>query len=118
MKLFTDMSSFLKTLVLLCALALSNRPGLSAANFDWPKWRGPDRTDVSKETGLLKAWPAGGPNRVWLYQNAGEGYSGPAIAAGKLFALGSRDDAECLLALDAATGKELWIAKLGPLYRE
>jgi len=27
--------------------------------FDWPQWRGPDRSDVSKETNLLKSWPAG-----------------------------------------------------------
>jgi hypothetical protein len=36
-----------------------------AANFDWPQWRGPNRDDLSKETGLLKTWPSGGPKRVW-----------------------------------------------------
>src|SRR5262245_8126061 len=25
---------------------------------DWPQWRGPDRTDISRETGVLKTWPA------------------------------------------------------------
>ncbi|MFT5032042.1 MAG: hypothetical protein ACI9VS_004515, partial [Candidatus Binatia bacterium] len=33
----------------------------TAGAFDWPQWRGPDRNDVSKETGLLKRWPTGGP---------------------------------------------------------
>jgi outer membrane protein assembly factor BamB len=84
-----------------------------AANFDWPQWRGPNRDDVSKETGLLKQWPEGGPKRVWLFENAGHGYSGPSIVAGKLFTIGTRDNAEILLALDANTGKELWFAKLG-----
>lgn len=84
-----------------------------AANFDWPQWRGPNRDDVSKETGLLKSWPEGGPKRVWLYENAGNGYSGPSIVAGKLFTLGTRNDSEILLALDANTGKELWTASLG-----
>src|SRR5688572_19131919 len=28
---------------------------------DWPQWRGADRTGISKETGLLKQWPAAGP---------------------------------------------------------
>ena len=79
---------------------------INAAN-DWPQWRGPDRTDVSKETGLLKQWPAEGPKRVWLFKNAGNGYSGPAIVAGKLFTMGTRDDSEILLALDADTGKDL-----------
>lgn len=86
-----------------------------AANFDWPQWRGADRTDVSKETGLLKSWPAGGPKRIWLYENGGNGYSGPAIAGGKLFTIGTRDGNEVLLALDANTGKELWSASLGEI---
>lgn len=84
-----------------------------AGDFDWPQWRGPDRTDVSKETGLLKKWPDGGPKRVWIYEDAGNGYSGPAIAKGKYFTIGTRDKSECVLALDANSGKELWIAQLG-----
>ena len=83
-----------------------------ANGLDWPQWRGPDRTDVSKETGLLKTWPEGGPKRVWLFENAGNGYSGPAIVAGKLFTLGTRDGSEILLILDANTGKELNVVKL------
>jgi len=95
------------------ALAVVSLGNVSAANFDWPQWRGPDRSDVSKETGLLKKWPAEGPKRVWLYENAGNGYSGPAIANGKYFTIGTRDGNECVLALDANTGKELWVAKIG-----
>ena len=93
------------TLLLLTALPLP------AA--DWPQWRGPDRTDVSKETGLLKKWPDEGPKRVWLYKEAGLGYAGPSIVGGKLFTMGTRENEEVLLALDANTGKELWMAKLG-----
>src|SRR5207302_8684918 len=88
-----------------------------AGSFDWPQWRGPDRTDVSKETGLLKEWPAGGPKRVWLYKNAGNGYSGPAIVDGKLFTMGTRDGAEILIALNAETGEELWTASIGPMVK-
>ena len=95
------------------AVAVVSLGNVSAANFDWPQWRGPDRSDVSKETGLLKKWPAEGPKRVWLYENAGNGYSGPAIANGKYFTIGTRDGNECVLALDANTGKELWVAKIG-----
>ena len=90
---------------------LAAAPLARAAN-DWPQWRGPDRNDVSKETGLLKAWPEGGPKRVWMFENAGQGYSGPAMAGGKLFTIGTRDNREVLLALAAATGKELWVAPL------
>ena len=90
---------------------LVTAPLARAAN-DWPQWRGPDRNDVSKETGLLKEWPEGGPKRVWMFENAGLGYSGPAIAGGKLFTIGTRDNREVLLALDATTGKELWVTPL------
>jgi hypothetical protein len=40
---------------------------------DWPQWRGPDRTGISKETGLLKQWPAGGPTRLWRVTISAEG---------------------------------------------
>ena len=99
--------------VVVAAVAVVSLGNVSAANFDWPQWRGPDRSDVSKETGLLKKWPAEGPKRVWLYEKAGNGYSGPAIANGKYFTIGTRDGGECVLALDANTGKELWVAKIG-----
>ena len=91
-------------------------PQFSLANrFDWPQWRGPDRSDVSKETGLLKTWPPAGPNRLWVFENAGNGYSGPAIVDGKLFTLGTRDGSEILLVLDANTGKELFATQIGPV---
>ncbi|MCI0748205.1 MAG: PQQ-like beta-propeller repeat protein [Verrucomicrobia subdivision 3 bacterium] len=93
-------------------LVISAGSGL-AASLDWPQWRGPDRTDVSKETGLLKTWPENGPKRLWLFENAGNGYSGPAIADGKFFTIGTRDGNEVILTLDANSGKELWTAKLG-----
>src|SRR5688572_18879967 len=92
---------------LVLSLALSATAFSAKSNFDWPQFRGPDRTDVSKETGLLKTWPAGGPKQLWLYREAGEGYSGPAIVKGKLYIVGTRNDAESLLAINADTGKEL-----------
>ncbi len=100
---------------ILCALLTLN--ALSAGAGDWPQWRGPDRTDNSTETGLLKSWPADGPKRVWMYENAGHGYAGPAIVGGKFFTLGTRDGSEILLVLDADTGKELWTAKVGSVLK-
>ncbi len=51
------------------------------------QWRG-DRTGVYKETGLLKTWPAAGPQLVWHFDGLGEGHSSVAIADGKLFVTG------------------------------
>ena len=67
---------------------------------DWPQWRGPDRNDLSKETGLLKQWPEGGPKQVWLFKDAGLGYSGYSIADGKRFTMGARGNKEFLIAVE------------------
>ena len=41
---------------------------------DWPSWRGPNRDDVSLETGLLKSWPDGGPKKLWTCKDVGLGW--------------------------------------------
>ena len=82
--------------------------------LDWPQWRGPNRDGVSKETGLLKSWPAAGPARAWIFSNAGAGYSSFSIANGKLYTMGSRRGTEQLICLDARTGQEQWAANIGP----
>ncbi len=102
-----------KTLAAAAALSFGI---LAATADDWPRWRGADYTDISKETGLLKKWPAGGPKRLWLNDNGGIGFAGFSVADGKLFTLGARNNQEQLIALNADTGKELWSAKVGDLY--
>ncbi len=94
---------------------LASALAASALANDWPQWRGPDRSDLSKETGLLKEWPPEGLKQTWLFKNAGQGYSGPAIVGGKLLTLGTRDGKEILLALDANTGQEIWTHALGSI---
>jgi outer membrane protein assembly factor BamB len=88
-------------------VALVNR------EFSWPNFRGPQRDDISKEQGLLKNWPEGGPKQVWVNEDVGLGYSGVSVVGGKLFTMGARDDAEYLVCVNAADGKELWSAKIG-----
>jgi len=75
---------------------------------DWPQWRGPRRDGVSKEAGLLKNWPANGPRLAWRISGTGEGYSSFAVAGGRLFTLGARQNTEYVFAFDAASGKKLW----------
>jgi outer membrane protein assembly factor BamB len=75
---------------------------------DWPQWRGPNRDGRSAETGLLKAWPAGGPPLAWRATGAGEGYSSFATSQGRLYTLGARGGTEYVVAFDAASGKRLW----------
>ena len=75
---------------------------------DWPQWRGPRRDGVSTETGLLRAWPAGGPRLAWQARGAGDGYSSFAVAGGRIFTLGARGNTEYVVAFDAQSGKALW----------
>ena len=95
-------------LVGLCLITASLQAG------DWPNWRGPDRDDVSKETGLLKDWPNDGPKQIWSNDKIGLGYSSFAIVGGKLFTVGAREDTELLICLDVFDGHELWSAQVGP----
>ena len=99
----------------LCAVAALHA---ATPSFDWPQFRGPNRDDISKETGLLKQWPEGGPTKIWSYTEAGTGFAGFSIAGGKLFTMGTRDGSEILICLDAANGKELWTAKLGNIHKD
>ena len=92
------------------ALAADSAP---VASGDWPGWRGPERTGVSRETGLLHQWPPGGPKLLWKAKGLGGGYATPSIAAGRLFVMGSRGDDEYVMALDLQDGRQLWSTRVG-----
>ena len=87
---------------------------IHAAN-DWPQWQGPDRTGVSKETGLLKQWPSAGPPLVWTATGLGEGYGSMAVAGQRVFVQGTRSGQSVVVALNRADGKEVWSKALGPM---
>lgn len=92
------------------ALVLSSQTALAE---DWPQWQGPDRNAVSRESGLLKSWPEGGPRLAWRIEGLGGGDSAPAVAGGKIYGLSNRDGQEIVWALSEADGKELWSSPLG-----
>ncbi len=82
---------------------------------DWPCWRGPDRSGVSSEKGLLKEWPKEGPKLAWKATGLGSGYSSPAVVGGTVYIMGTKGNTECLFGLDGASGKELWRVEIGPM---
>ena len=57
--------------------------------FEWPQFRGPERDNVSRETGLLKKWPSSGPRLLWTAEGIGEGYSTVAVANGLIYTTGN-----------------------------
>src|SRR5262249_11655704 len=90
---------------------------LKSAPGDWPAWRGPDRTGVSPETGLLQEWPRDGPKLLWKAKGLGSGYATPAVAAGKVYVIGARGNNEYVFCLNARDGKQAWEARFGDLAR-
>jgi len=89
----------------------------TAADPDWPQWRGINRDGKSAETGLLASWPEGGPPLAWKATGIGKGYSGVSIAGGKIFTMGDREGSEFLICLDlGGDHKELWATKVGAPY--
>ena len=106
------------TLFLGSLLLGTNALTASAASFDWPQWQGPERNAVSKETGLLQKWPEAGPPLAWKITGLGGGDSAPAIAAGRIFGMGTRGEDEVAWALSEMDGKELWVTRLGAAVRQ
>ncbi|MFP6677698.1 MAG: PQQ-binding-like beta-propeller repeat protein [Pirellulaceae bacterium] len=87
----------------------------AAQTEDWPSWQGVERTNVSSQEGLLKEWPEQGPKLLWIYREAGNGYSGPAIVDETFYTLGTEGEQEVLIALDVATGRPCWTTPLSPI---
>lgn len=54
-------------------------------------WRGEGSTGIYNETGLLKSWPANGPEIAWKTSDLGEGHSSPVFAKDKIYLSGTID---------------------------
>jgi outer membrane protein assembly factor BamB len=107
-------------LALSCLLSLWCRP---ACGDDWPQWLGLKRDSTWREAGTLTRFPSAGAKILWRARVAG-GYSGPAVAAGRVFvtdylreegeaandpnARAKLSGRERVLCFDAASGRQLW----------
>lgn len=105
----------MKTLFQSCALILAIQFATTVAHAaDAPQFRGPNRDGHFAETGLLKAWPEGGPALAWQTPGLGKGYSSMAVVNGVIYTAGMAEDQQgYIFALDLA-GKLLWKAAYGP----
>lgn len=104
--------TFMKTKIL-TGLTLLTAFTFSASAGEWAQWRGPNQDGISPDKGLMSEWPEGGPEKVWTYENAGMGYSSFSFADDKLFTLGSRGDTVFAIAVNSATGEEIWSSGIG-----
>jgi outer membrane protein assembly factor BamB len=90
----------------------------SSCAADWPQWQGPNRNAMSKEQGLLKEWPAGGPPLARKIKGLGGGDSAPSIADGRIFGMGNRGGKEVVWALSETNGQGLWEMPLGDAFQQ
>ncbi len=91
---------------------------------DWPQWLGPQRDSMWRETGIVEKFPAGGPKVVWRVP-VNAGYTGPAVANGRVYLMDRKVNAgapmprsafdrgeipgnERVLCLNEADGKLVW----------
>ena len=80
----------------------------SAADYkSWPCFHGPERNNMSTETGLLGAWPQSGPKLLWTATAIGHGYSTVSVEDDRIFTAGVIDKQTYVMALDIS-GKKLW----------
>jgi len=86
---------------------------ISATADDWPQWRGPNRDNVSHETGLLDSWPDRGPPLLYRVEGLGGGISPPAIVGDRAITITEFDGHEYVVAFNADTGQRLWLTPLG-----
>jgi outer membrane protein assembly factor BamB len=97
---------------------------------DWAQWMGPDRTNTWSEDGLVESFPQDGPKVLWRTK-VGGGYSGPAVAQGKVvitdfvtdanvkignFERVEFDGTERVLCLNEADGEVIWKHELPVRY--
>jgi outer membrane protein assembly factor BamB len=71
------------------------------------EWRGPGRTGVYAETGLLKTWPSNGPALVWEVPGLGDGYGSPTVTNDAIYVTGRKNETDVLFAL-THDGKMKW----------
>lgn len=88
-------------------------PAASQDTGYWPQWRGPNRDNISTETGLLKEWPAGGPPLEWVVEGLGHGIASVSIAAGRIYTTTYNQNIEFVVCLDQRTGNLTWAAPVG-----
>ncbi|MDO8545239.1 MAG: PQQ-like beta-propeller repeat protein [Opitutaceae bacterium] len=77
--------------------------------MDWPQWRGARRDGIWREEGVLEKFAGERIPLRWTVP-LGAGYSGPTIAAGRVYVMDYLKDklSERVLCLDWRTGAMLW----------
>ena len=75
-------------------------------------WRGPGRTGIYNETGLLKVWPESGPALLWEASGIGKGNSSTTVTKDAVYITGTKGEKDVLTAF-TQDGKKKWEVEYG-----
>jgi outer membrane protein assembly factor BamB len=91
--------------------------GLTLSSQTPTRWRGPNGNGVYNETGLLKQWPASGPEVIWHFDGLGEGHSSPAFANDMIYLSGMEGTTGFIYSLSTFGGLK-WKVPYGEEFHE
>ena len=103
---------------LLALILFAGSAAASDLNKDWNQFRGPNRDNLSKETGLANQWPEGGPELLQTITGIGEGYASMSLVGELMYTMGNIDGGEHVIALNRKTGQIVWKTRNGDEYHE
>ncbi len=75
-------------------------------------WRGPGRSGIYNEKGLLKSWPDQGPSLLWEVTGIGRGYSSATVTGDAVYITGTKGEKDVLSAF-TQDGKKKWEVEYG-----
>jgi outer membrane protein assembly factor BamB len=76
------------------------------------QWRGPERNGIYPDRNLLKSWPEGGPQKLFVVSDLGKSYSSAVATESFIYTTGIKDTLEYLTALNHE-GEIVWRKSFG-----
>jgi len=112
-------SSSTRHTILCAAVLLATCCPCGAAHDEpsWPQFHGPQRDNLSRETGLKASWPQEGPPLVWTARGLGHGFASVAIAGRRIYTAGNLGEKTTVTCLDL-DGRIRWQAPTGRAWEE
>ena len=86
-------------------------PGMQAGTANWPGWRGPGGNGSTASGTYPHRWTADSVS--WKAALPGKGGSSPVVWNDRIYLSTPSDGEDAVLALDAS-GRQLWLTRLGP----
>jgi outer membrane protein assembly factor BamB len=80
-------------------------------------WRGPGRTGVYNENGLMKSWPDAGPAFLWEVSGLGIGYSSATVTDDAIYITGTKGEKDVLTSF-TQDGKKKWETEYGSITKD